>query len=151
MLLEIQALVSPTQLSQPRRAVVGWDSGRLAQVMAVTETRCGLAIGANDVYLNVAGGLKVVEPAADMAVAAALMSSLSGKPAPLDAVFFGEIGLSGEVRSVSHIEARIKEAAKLGFKKAFVPSGAKGVKKITGDMKVKEVKHLSDLVQLFDE
>ncbi|MDH3335423.1 MAG: DNA repair protein RadA [Rhodospirillaceae bacterium] len=151
MLLEIQALVSPTQLSQPRRAVVGWDSGRLAQVMAVTETRCGLAIGANDVYLNVAGGLKVVEPAADMAVAAALMSSLSGKPAPLDAVFFGEIGLSGEIRSVSHIEARIKEAAKLGFKKAFVPSGSKGVKKITGDIKVKEVKHLSDLVQLFDE
>lgn len=151
MLLEIQALVSPTQLSQPRRAVVGWDSGRLAQVMAVTETRCGLAIGANDVYLNVAGGMKVVEPAADMAVAAALMSSLSGKTAPLDAVFFGEIGLSGEVRSVSHMEARIKEAAKLGFKKAFVPSGSKGVKKITGDIHVKEVKHLSDLVQLFDE
>ncbi|MDH5187591.1 MAG: DNA repair protein RadA [Rhodospirillaceae bacterium] len=151
MLLEIQALVSPTQLSQPRRAVVGWDSGRLAQVMAVTETRCGLAIGANDVYLNVAGGLKIIEPAADMAVAAALMSSLAGKAAPLDAVFFGEIGLSGEVRSVSHIEARIKEAAKLGFKKAFVPSGSKGVKKITGDINVKEVKHLSDLVQLFDE
>lgn len=151
MLLEIQSLVSPSQLPQPRRAVVGWDSSRLAQVMAVTETRCGLAIGANDVYLNVAGGLKIAEPAADLAVASALISSLSGKPAPLDAVFFGEIGLSGEIRSVSHMEARIKEAAKLGFNRAFVPAGAKGVKKAGAKFRVQEVKHLSDLVKLFDD
>ena len=117
-LVEIQALVAPSPLGTPRRAVVGWDSSRLAMVLAVLETRCGVRIGANDIYLNVAGGLKVSEPAADLAVAAALISSLTGAVLPAEAVFFGEISLSGGVRPVVHGALRLREAAKLGFSSA---------------------------------
>ncbi len=120
-LVEIQALVAPCAYGTPRRAVVGWDSARLAMVMAVLDARCGLAIGAHDVYLNVAGGLRVAEPAADLAVAAALVSALTGEPVPGDAVVFGEIGLGGEVRPVGQTEARLKEAARLGFAAAWAP------------------------------
>ncbi len=151
MLVELQSLIAPSPLGTPRRAVVGWDSGRLAMVLAVLESRCGLAIGANDVYLNVAGGLRVSEPAADLAVAAALASSLSGIPVPSQTVVFGEIGLSGEVRAVSHTDARLKEADKLGFTRAIVPKGrgkGKGVKGPSG-MKIREIEHLADLLALF--
>ena len=103
--------------------MVGWDGTRLAMIIAVLEARCGLSVGANDIYLNVAGGLRIAEPAADLAVAAALVSALSETPVPADTVVFGEIGLSGEVRPVGHTEARLKEAAKLGFAEAWVPSG----------------------------
>ncbi len=120
-LVEIQALVGPPAQGSPRRAVVGWDTARLAMVLAVLETRCGLVFAANDVYLNVAGGLRIAEPAADLAVAAALVSALTGRPVPPDAVVFGEIGLAGEVRAVGQTEARLKEAAKLGFATALVP------------------------------
>ncbi len=106
-LCEIQALVAPSPLGTPRRAVVGWDSSRLSMVLAVLETRCGVRIGANDIYLNVAGGLKINEPAADLAVAAALISSLTGAPLPNDAVYFGEISLAGGVRPVAHASLRI--------------------------------------------
>ncbi len=119
LLIEIQALVAPSPLGTPRRAVVGWDSARLSMILAVLETRCGVRIGANDIYLNVAGGLKVNEPAADIAVAAALVSSLTGRPLPADAVFFGEISLSGGVRPVAHASLRLREAAKLGFTGAY--------------------------------
>ncbi|HSV28558.1 MAG TPA: DNA repair protein RadA, partial [Candidatus Omnitrophota bacterium] len=122
MLVEIQALVAPSTLSSPRRAVVGWDSNRLSMVLAVLDARCGLALSGNDVYLNVAGGLRIAEPAADLAVAAALVSSATDTPAPADMVVFGEIGLSGEVRAVSQTDARLKEAAKLGFAQATVPA-----------------------------
>ncbi|WP_343712944.1 DNA repair protein RadA [Inquilinus sp.] len=122
-LVEIQALVAPSPLGTPRRAVVGWDNARLAMVLAVLEARCGVAIGMNDVYLNVAGGLRIAEPAADLAVAAALLSSLTGVPVPRDTVVFGEIGLSGEIRAVGQGDARLKEAAKLGFAAAIVPQG----------------------------
>lgn len=118
-LIEIQALVAPSPLGTPRRAVVGWDTSRLSMVLAVLETRCGVRIGANDIYLNVAGGLKISEPAADLAVAAALISSLSNAPLPKDAVFFGEISLSGGVRPVVHASLRLRESAKLGFASAF--------------------------------
>ena len=121
MLVEIQALVVPSPLGTPRRAVVGWDSARLSMVLAVLEGRAGYRLSGNDVYLNVAGGLRITEPAADLAVAAALVSSLTGEPVPADAVVFGEIGLSGEVRAVSQTEARLKEAAKLGFSTAITP------------------------------
>ncbi|MCF4098077.1 DNA repair protein RadA [Maritalea mediterranea] len=114
-LVEIQALVSPSPLGTPRRAVVGWDNARLSMVLAVLETHCGVRIGANDIYLNVAGGLKITEPAADLAVAAALVSSLTNAPLPADAVYFGEVSLSGGVRPVSHTGTRLKEAQKLGF------------------------------------
>jgi DNA repair protein RadA/Sms len=120
-LVEVQALIAPTVLGTPRRAVVGWDGTRLAMITAVLDARCGLAVGANDIYLNVAGGLRIVEPAADLAVAAALVSALSEAPVPSDIVVFGEIALSGDVRPVGHTEARLKEAAKLGFAGAWMP------------------------------
>lgn len=120
-LVEIQALVAPSSLATPRRTVVGWDSGRLAMVLAVLEARAGLSLAGRDVYLNVAGGLRIGEPAADLAVAAALASAAADVPAPADAVFFGEVGLSGEIRGVSQAAQRLKEAEKLGFRRAFVP------------------------------
>jgi len=108
-------------LGTPRRAVIGWDGSRLAMILAVLETRCGLAFAGQDVYLNVAGGFRITEPAADLAVAAALVSAATGKPLPENTIVFGEIGLSGEVRSVAHRDARLKEAAKLGFTLALSP------------------------------
>jgi len=123
-LVEIQALVAQSSLGTPRRAVVGWDSGRLSMVLAVLDARCGLSLGGQDVYLNVAGGLRINEPAADLAVASALVSSITGTPLPPDCVIFGEISLSGAIRPVSQTEARLKEAEKLGFKRAILPAFA---------------------------
>ena len=120
-LVEIQALVAPSTLGTPRRAVVGWDSSRLAMVLAVLEAHGGLKLGQHDVYLNVAGGLRIAEPAADLAAAAALVSSLVGVPLPHDAVYFGEIALSGAIRAVGHSGLRLKEAAKLGFSRSVGP------------------------------
>lgn len=146
-LVEIQALVAPSALGTPRRAVVGWDNARLAMILAVLEARCGVVFGNNDIYLNVAGGLRISEPAADLAVAAALVSALTGAPAPRDAVFFGEVGLSGEVRSVSQSEPRLKEAAKLGFARAYTPL-ARG-KGSGAALKRTEIDQLADLLPLF--
>jgi DNA repair protein RadA/Sms len=125
-LVEIQALVAPTSLGTPRRAVVGWDQSRLSMVLAVLEAHCGVRLSSHDVYLNVAGGLRIVEPAADLAAAAALVSSLTNAPLPADAVYFGEISLSGALRPVAQSAARLKEAAKLGFTRAIVPESARG-------------------------
>jgi len=118
-LVEFQALVAPSAYGTPRRAVVGWDSGRLAMILAVLEARCGLGFGDRDVYLNVAGGLRIGEPAADLAAAAALVSSAMDVPLPQDCVVFGEVSLSGDVRPVGRMESRLKEAAKLGFGRAL--------------------------------
>jgi DNA repair protein RadA/Sms len=126
LLVEIQALVAPTTLGTPRRAVVGWEPSRLAMVLAVLEAHGGLKLGQYDVYLNVAGGMKIAEPAADLAAAAALVSSLTGASLPRDAVYFGEIALSGSVRAVAHPGLRLKEAAKLGFARAFAPPSQRG-------------------------
>ncbi len=149
LLVEIQALVSPSSFATPRHAVVGWDSGRLAMVIAVLEARCGVSVGPNDVYLNVAGGLRINEPAADLAVAAALLSSLADEPVPSDMVVFGEIGLGGEVRAVGQREARLKEAAKLGFQRALLPPTSTSTTsgRASGEaIRVDEIGHLSDLV-----
>jgi DNA repair protein RadA/Sms len=145
-LVEVQALVSPSPLGTPRRAVVGWDSARLAMVLAVLEARGGLSIAGNDVYLNVAGGLRISEPAADLAVAAALVSALSNRPLPPEAALFGEIGLSGEVRSVSQTDLRLKEAAKLGFTEAWVPRRAKRAGR--PPLALHEIGQVQDLVDL---
>jgi DNA repair protein RadA/Sms len=153
-LVEIQALASPSPLATPRRAVVGWDSARLAMVLAVLEARCGLVFAGKEVYLNVAGGLRIGEPAADMAVAAALISAVSDRPVPAGTVVFGEIGLSGEVRAVGRTEARLKEAAKLGFDQALVPprrgdaAKPKSPKADTAGPKIQEIAHLTDLIQI---
>lgn len=126
-LVEIQALVVRLASgATPRRAVVGWDAGRLAMVLAVLEARCGLSFSACEVYLNVAGGYRVQDPAADLAVAAALVSALSERPVAPDAVAFGEIALSGEIRPVAHAPLRLKEAGKLGFDRAMLPASAGG-------------------------
>ncbi len=125
LLMEIQALAAATAYGTPRRAVVGWDAGRLAMILAVLDARGGLGMSGHDVYLNVAGGLEVDEPAADLAAAAALVSSFYGRPLPRDTILFGEISLSGDVRPVPQAELRLKEAAKLGFKSAIVPAGTR--------------------------
>ncbi|WP_298805699.1 DNA repair protein RadA [uncultured Lentibacter sp.] len=124
-LVEFQALVAPSPHSQPRRTVVGWDSSRLAMILAVLEARVGIPFAGLDVYLNVAGGIKVTEPAADLAVAAALLSAREDAALPKDTVVFGEISLSGALRSVSQTENRLKEAQKLGFSTAIMPKGDK--------------------------
>lgn len=123
LLIEIQALVTPSALGTPRRAVVGWDSSRLAMVLAVLEARAGVRLGQHDVYMNVAGGFRILETAADLAVAAALVSSLADVPIPPQMALFGEVSLSGLVRPVPQAAARLKEAAKLGFNEALLPEG----------------------------
>ena len=144
-LVEIQALVSPTTMATPRRAVVGWDSNRLAMILAVLQTRCGLKLADKEVYLNVAGGLKISEPAADLAVAAALVSALTNIPIAPDSIIFGEIGLSGEVRPVSQIDSRLKEAEKLGFSEAIVPVETKYKSK---NFILREIKYINQLKEL---
>lgn len=125
LLVEIQALVAPSSLASPRRTVVGWDTARLSMVLAVLEARCGISFAGQDVYLNVAGGLRVSEPAADLAVAAALISARQDIAIASDTVIFGEISLSGALRPISQAENRLKEAEKLGFSAAFAPSRMK--------------------------
>ena len=151
MLVEIQALTAPTAFGTPRRAVVGWDSNRLSMILAVLEARCGVTTATQDVYLNVAGGLRISEPAADLAVAAALVSSLTGTPVPAETVVFGEIGLSGEIRQVSQTDLRLREASKLGFARAILPQASgKGQKSraVTPPLDVTRVSHLDELLSL---
>ncbi|HAJ45218.1 MAG TPA: DNA repair protein RadA [Alphaproteobacteria bacterium] len=133
-LVEIQALVAQAAYGAARRAVVGWDAGRLAMILAVLDARAALEISGNDVYLNVAGGMRIQEPAADLAAAGALVSSFLGTPIAPDCILFGEIRLSGAIRPVSHAEARVKEAAKLGFRTVIgppMPSGQKSALPLT--------------------
>jgi DNA repair protein RadA/Sms len=143
LLVEIQALVAPTSLGTPRRSVVGWDSSRLSMVLAVLEAHCGVKLGGHDVYLNVAGGLRIQEPAADLAAAAALVSSLAGASLPAEAVYFGEVSLSGAIRPVAQTAARLKEAAKLGFTRAFAPKSEAGA---DSGLTVGVIGNLTDLV-----
>ncbi|PDT52449.1 MULTISPECIES: DNA repair protein RadA [Sinorhizobium] len=145
LLVEVQALVAPTSLGTPRRAVVGWDSARLSMILAVLEAHCGVRLGQHDVYLNVAGGYRISEPAADLAVASALVSSLAGLALPADCVYFGEVSLSGAVRPVSHTAQRLKEAEKLGFSLAVLPSATADLPR-SGNGRWSEMESLPDLV-----
>ena len=122
LLVEIQALVAPSTLASPRRAVVGLDSNRLSMILAVFEARCNISFSGMDVYLNVAGGIKIKEPAADLAIAAALLSAINDTPINKETVIFGEISLSGALRATSQAEKRLKEAQKLGFNFAIASS-----------------------------
>ena len=148
-LMEIQVLLSPNPGGSPRRSVIGWESGRLSMLLAVLDARCGLKLAMNDVYLNVAGGLRITEPAADLAVAAALISAASDVPTDPSMVFFGEIGLSGELRQVAQAELRLKEAAKLGFSQAASPkrvAGGAARLSVPNALKLVEIGHLTDLI-----
>jgi DNA repair protein RadA/Sms len=145
LLVEVQALVAQPSYGTPRRAVVGWDSGRLAMVLAVLDARAGLGLSGHDVYLNIAGGLEIGEPAADLATAAALVSSFAGRSLARDCVYFGEISLSGDVRPAPQPELRLKEAAKLGFTTAVVPAGIKSDSFGLDLMIVKDVGELAAL------
>jgi DNA repair protein RadA/Sms len=150
LLVEIQALVAPSVLGTPRRAVVGWDQARLAMILAVLEARAGVVLAGSDVFLNVAGGLRIGEAAADLAVAAALLSALTGRPLPAGTVVFGEIGLTGEIRAVPRPDARTKEAVKLGFDRVLRP--ARGRRAGEGDgeaVQVTALARLDELVSLF--
>lgn len=144
MLVELQALVAPSPHSQARRSVLGWDGGRLAMILAVLEARCGIPFAGLDVYLNVAGGMKISEPAADLAVAAALLSAREDTALPKDTVVFGEISLSGALRPVGQTQNRLKEARKLGFGAAILPSGSKSGGK--PDLRVQNLPDLSGFV-----
>jgi DNA repair protein RadA/Sms len=145
-LVEVQALVSPSPLATPRRAVVGWDGGRLAMLLAVLETRLELAFAGNEVYLNVAGGLRITEPAADLAIALALISALTDRPVPEDVAAFGEIGLAGEVRMVAQPELRLREAGKLGFRRVLMPRRRDAGKERLAGIEALEVGHLQDVL-----
>ncbi|MEL6299508.1 MAG: DNA repair protein RadA [Pseudomonadota bacterium] len=145
-LIEIQALVAPSPLGTPRRAVVGWDSNRLSMLLAVLGARCGISFAQHDVFLNVAGGMKISEPAADLAAAAALLSSISGKPLPPTRVIFGEISLSGAVRATAQMAVRLREAEKLGFKSAVIPSSGD----LGKDARALELRRLAHLKALAD-
>jgi DNA repair protein RadA/Sms len=151
-LVEVQALLAPNSGGSLRRSVVGWDSGRLSMLLAVLETRAGLRLGSTDVYLNIAGGLRVNEPAADLAVAAALTSAATDTPSNAGMVYFGEVGLSGEVRQVAQAESRLKEAHKMGFEIACLPRRvARGGRKasVPDGLKLDEIGHVTDLVASF--
>lgn len=149
-LVEVQALAAPTSFATPRRAVVGWDTNRLAMMTAVFEARYGITLSMNDIYLNIAGGLRITETAVDLAVAAALISSLNNEAIGKDTVFFGEVGLAGEIRSVAHADQRLKEAAKLGFKHAIVPKtkGKNTLPDIVDGMTVIKMADLNDLITM---
>lgn len=149
LLVEVQALVARSNLAAPRRAVLGWDQNRLAMIVAVLETRCGISLSGHDIFLNIAGGIRIAEPAADVAVAAALISALRGEALPADTVFFGEIGLAGEVRPVAQADIRLKESEKLGFKRAVVPKpGKKTDKGGEGKIKLRALAHVRDLADI---
>lgn len=144
-LIEVQALVSSSNLAQPRRTTLGIDSNRLAMIAAVLDKHAGFSFANHDIFLNITGGMRVVEPAADLAIAAALISSLLDKPLPADRVIFGELGLAGEVRSVNQMEMRLREASKLGFASALTPQLAKNTEK--GGLAVASIRRLTDMIE----
>ena len=149
MLVEVQALVCRSGFGIPRRQATGIDFNRVNLLMAVLEKRMGLKMGECDAYLNVAGGMKMNEPAIDLGVAMAVVSSFTNNPIPEDMVMFGEVGLSGEVRSVSLANVRAAEAVKLGFKRILMPATNAGSVEDTGGVKIIAVENLSDAIKTF--
>ena len=145
-LIEIQALVSTAVYGTPQRSVTGYDLRRLHMLLAVLEKRVGFPIGQYDVFLNIAGGIKVIDPATDMAIVCSLISSMQDIPVPRKFAFAGEVGLSGELRAVKGIELRIQEAARLGFEKIFIPkSNSKGLAKNRFDIQIVEIAKIESL------
>lgn len=146
-LTEIQALITPSYMPMPRRAVVGWDSNRLAMILAVLSSRCDIQVGDKEVYLNIVGGLKLQDPSSDLAVAAALISIFYRKVFSEKTIFCGEVGLAGEIRVIPHLDLRLKEIERLGFEKAIIPDQEIVNFKST-TLKVIKIKYLKDLLGL---
>ncbi|WP_168464271.1 DNA repair protein RadA [Wolbachia endosymbiont of Ctenocephalides felis wCfeT] len=145
-LMEVQALIAKTNMATPRRAVVGWDANRLAMIIAVLNARCKMFLHDKEVYLNIAGGLKIQEPSADLAVAASIISSVISLPLPTSSIICGEIALSGEIRNISHADLRLKEAQKLGFKRAIMP---KNGNYSSCDIEIIKLGHVRELRDIF--
>ncbi len=145
-LVEVQALVSPSSLGMPRRQATGVDAGRLSLLVAVLEKRMGLAFGNQDIFMNVAGGVRLTEPAADLGIIAALTSSLLDQPVAGDTLIFGEVGLTGEVRTVGQTELRLKEGAKLGFKRALISRGQKDPGLKMSELQIVEVSRVREIL-----
>ncbi|MEJ5270038.1 MAG: DNA repair protein RadA [Hydrogenophilus sp.] len=147
LLVEIQALVDPVTTPNPRRLAVGLESNRLAMLLAILHRHAGVATTQWDVFLNAVGGVRIVEPAADLAVVAAILSSMRNKPLPISLVTFGEIGLAGEIRPAPRGQERLREAAKLGFHLAWVPRANRPKQPIPG-MDVIPIEHIGELTEL---
>jgi DNA repair protein RadA/Sms len=146
-LLEVQALVTPSNYGYPQRVSNGFDQRRLSILLAVLEKRANIRVSATNVFVNVAGGIRITEPAADLAVCTAISSSLTEKIIDNQTIIIGEVGLGGEIRSVGHIEKRIQEAEKLGFKTAAVPAGNKKELKAAGKITIKTFENLEQVVK----
>lgn len=149
-LVEVQALVAQAAHGNPRRAVLGYDQNRLAMILAVLQTRLGLQFSDMDIFLNIAGGVRIHEPAADLAVAAALMSALKNQVLPPQCVFFGEIGLAGEIRAVAQADLRMKEASKLGFEEAYIPKSKAQKGSVKPVLNASSIAHIADMESLFE-
>jgi DNA repair protein RadA/Sms len=148
LLLEVQALVAPTSYGVPQRSATGFDPRRLQMLLAVLEKRAGLHVGQYDVFVNVAGGVRIDEPAADLGMAASIVSSLKDVPVDARTVAVGEIGLGGEIRAVSQMEKRINEAAKLGFTRIVTPPGGLRAGRVPPGVEVREVESVDDALAL---
>jgi DNA repair protein RadA/Sms len=147
LLLEVQALVSPTSYGIPQRTATGFDTKRLQMLLAVLEKRVGLNVGQYDVFVNVAGGVKTSEPAIDLGMALAIVSSLKDVPVDSEAVAIGEIGLGGEIRTINQIEKRISEARKLGFKRMLIPKNNRKGLKSNGEVTLVEVDTVDEAIE----
>ena len=147
-LLEIQTLTSTSSFGYPRRVAVGFDANRVSLLLAVLDKRAGLSLAGEDVYVNVAGGLSVTEPVADLGLVASVASSFRGQPVDADTVFIGEVGLAGEVRSAQQIGPRVKEISRLGFRRAVIPAGNCPVDDAPGDLEIVGLRNISELMEL---
>ena len=147
-LAEVQALVTKTTFNVPRRAADGFDFNRAVLLLAVAEKRCGMKLSAFDAYINVIGGLQLNEPGADLPVALAIASSYRDTPVADDMVAIGEIGLTGEIRSVSHMNQRLSEAARLGFKKCIIPRSGSEKLEVPEGLTIYRVRNLREAIEM---
>lgn len=147
-MIEIQALVCDSNFGMPRRTAAGTDYNRVNLLMAVLEKRAGIHLSSSDAYVNIVGGMKLNEPAIDLGIVMAIVSSYKNRPIDEKTIVFGEVGLSGEVRAVSMVENRIAEAKKLGFETCVIPEVSKQVIKNMTGIKIIGVKNISDAIHL---
>jgi DNA repair protein RadA/Sms len=143
-LVELQALVSPTALGTPRRTTLGLDHNRVALLVAILEKKMGLQLSSHDIFLNVAGGVRIDEPAADLGAVVAVASSFLDRPVDPHTLVIGEVGLAGEVRAIGQAEARVREAAKLGFARCVLPEGARRQLPAVAGVEVRGVQSLQE-------